>query len=95
MQRSSVGHNPNPVEINFVAFCVGKSHLSHHQNRYFLRLLYVILVLALIFSVLALYIALFKCNGKCVFLIIIISLLAGMQEAVFVNKLSWVCPGQG
>lgn len=34
MQRR-VGHNPNPVGINFMAFCVGNIHLSDHQNRYF------------------------------------------------------------
>lgn len=35
MQRRSVGSNPNPVGINFMAFCVGKMHSSDHQNRYF------------------------------------------------------------
>lgn len=42
MQRRSVEHNPNPVGINLMAFCVGRIHFFDHQNKHLLRLSYMI-----------------------------------------------------
>lgn len=88
MQRR-VGHNPNPVGINFMAFCVGNIHLSDHQNRYFLRLLYVILFLGLYFLLIGFIYCLSQVEGKTYvgFFFNIQNILTGMQRVLFVNKL--------